>query len=124
MPDDAAILHARGAPMAVLDAIAAAGLPLEVVRSAIERSGGWFGRFRAFCNPSAALSASELAALEAIAALAVKVADAEGGPEGAARFWSAEMPWLEGRSPAYWLAWGDISVIEELRERINYGLPP
>jgi len=34
------------------------------------------------------------------------------------------MPWLGGRSPADWLARGDIGAIEELRTRINHGIPP
>lgn len=123
MRDDFEALRARGAPPALLAAIAASGLPGEAVCGAVVRV-GWFNRFCLLFNPRARLSGSERARLDAIAALATAVAADEGGPEGARRFWNAAMPWLDGRTPAEQLRRGDIGGIEELRARINFGIPP
>ena len=121
--DDLAVLRERGAPAASLDAIAASGLPAGAARGAVERM-SLLNRLRLAFNRKAALSPRELTRLRAVAELACEVARDEGGAEGARRFWDAPMPWLGGSSPADTLARGDIGVIEDLRVRINYGIPP
>ncbi len=121
--DDLAVLRERGAPAASLDVIAASGLPAGAARGAVERM-SLLNRLRLAFNRKAALSPRELTRLRAVAELACEVARDEGGAEGARRFWDAPMPWLGGSSPADTLARGDIGVIEDLRVRINYGIPP
>ena len=121
--NDLQILRERGAPEALLAAIAASGLPAAAARAAVERISS-INRLRRLFSPKARLSERELARLKAVATLAADVANDEGGADGAARFWGVEMPWLGGRTPAYWLARGDIGMIEDLRARINYGIPP
>jgi hypothetical protein len=81
-------------------------------------------RLRLLFNPRARLSGAELSRLEAVAALAAAVAADEGGAAGARRFWDSAMPWLGGRTPADWLRRGQMGAIEELRARINHGIPP
>ena len=88
------------------------------------RADSLLNRLRLAFNRKAALSPRELTRLRAVAELACEVARDEGGAEGARRFWDAPMPWLGGSSPADTLARGDIGVIEDLRVRINYGIPP
>ena len=116
-------LRERGAPAQLLDAIAVSGLPGDVALGAVEAC-GLINRLRLMISPRAPLSTREQARLQAVAALAQEVAESEGGPENAYRFWDYPMPWLGGRTPANWLERGDIGAIEDLRTRINYGIPP
>jgi hypothetical protein len=115
--------RARGAPAALIEAIARSGLPGDAACGAVA-SVGLLNCIRLIFLPNAPLSARERAMLEAVAELAVEVAADEGDAEGARRFWLASMPWLHGKTPAYWLARGDIGGIVDLRRRINFGIPP
>jgi hypothetical protein len=121
--DEWRILRQRGAPAEWLDALAASGLPAGAACGAIERVSP-FNRLRRWFSPRARLSGRELMRLKAVVQLAEAVAKGEGGPAGAARFRGATMPWLDGRTPADWLARGRIGVVEDLRARIDYGIPP
>ena len=110
MSDGLAALRECSAPAAMIETIAASGLPAAAARGAVER-GAFSDRLRRWLRPTAALTARELARLAAVAALAAEVASDEGGPDGARRFWETAMPWLGGRTPADWLARGQTWTI-------------
>ena len=58
-------------------------------------------------------------------ALADDALEMEGGTEAAHRFWTSPMPWLGGKTPAGALAdRGGPGAIEDLINRLKYGIPP
>jgi len=80
---------------------------------------------RRWFRSDAPLSAAEALRLKTIVDLAADVLDLNGGAEGAARWWTTQIPWLGGRTPAATLARRDgPSIVEDLVNRIKYGIPP
>jgi uncharacterized protein (DUF2384 family) len=116
-------LRARGAPEELLARLAASGLPGKAACVAV--APGPMGRLRARFLPQAPLSKTESARLAAVAALAADVLEMEGNAQAAQRFWTTAMPWLGGMTPAATLARPDgPGVIDDLVNRLKYGIPP
>jgi putative toxin-antitoxin system antitoxin component (TIGR02293 family) len=117
-------LRLRGAPADVLARLAAGGLPGQAACDAVAAA-SLVSRLRTRFSPRAPLSPAEIARLPVIAALADDALEMEGGTEAAHRFWTSPMPWLGGKTPAGALAdRGGPGAIEDLINRLKYGIPP
>jgi putative toxin-antitoxin system antitoxin component (TIGR02293 family) len=107
-----------------LERLAASGLPDQAIRDAVAAK-SLLSRLRARFAPRSPLSKAERRRLAALAVLADDVLEMEGGAEEARAFWTRPMPWLGGKTPAETLASRDgIGVIDDLVNRIKYGIPP
>jgi uncharacterized protein (DUF2384 family) len=121
--DDLAALRRRGADPDLLERIAASGLPGERLRRGLEATGAIDAVRRRFW-PNTTLSAAEASRLKTIADLAADVLSLNGSTDAAERWWTMEIPWLGGRTPAATLARHDgPSIVEDLVNRIKYGIP-
>jgi putative toxin-antitoxin system antitoxin component (TIGR02293 family) len=117
-------LRARGASADLLARLAASGLSDVEIADGVAAA-SLISRLRARLAPRSSLTKAETARLAAIAALADEVLELEGSAEAARRFWTAAMPWLGGKTPAETLATNDgPGVIQDLVNRLKYGIPP